>query len=60
MDLRGPLQSGAKHISAMMSSAPASVDVGQISDAFQKAAAATTNWTQVHDTFNVEILILQC
>jgi hypothetical protein len=47
MDLRGPLQSGAK---AMMA-APNSIDVAQFSDAFQKAAAATTVWTQVQPIF---------
>jgi hypothetical protein len=46
MDLRGPLQIGAKQINAMMA-APNSIDVAQLSDAFQKAAVVTSNWTQV-------------
>mmetsp|Transcript_15040 Transcript_15040/g.41102 ORF Transcript_15040/g.41102 Transcript_15040/m.41102 type:complete len:213 (+) Transcript_15040:10-648(+) len=45
MDLRGPLQSGAKQINAMMGTSN-NLDVSSFSDALQKAAAATTTWTQ--------------
>jgi hypothetical protein len=46
LDLRGPLQIGAKQINAMMA-APNSIDVAHLSDAIQKAAVVTSNWTQV-------------